>query len=387
MFMVVKDIETGVDKLVSLVSSKKKIELEEAANELGVSQDVVREWGEFLEEEGTLTIEYSLSKVFFVEKRLSRGEVATKVKEYGSKKDAFVRKVETTLQTLSKETEEFEAIKEHFADLKHKIGSEMDVVKQELDELKHYEDLKQNIDNDIQKQRDEYLNLMQKARAEIRKEEDKYTEILERIGNERERIIIEKKGVLRIEEQEDHLRKRLEAISGIVKSIQSKVDGQKASIELSEKQLQKLEELANHVEENIKDKRESVIEPLIKKSEEQTNRIAQVQEAIIAKVKKKESAIAKYSEESRKLSDKFKLFFDKKIRIEQLMNKIEDEKRQMEEQLKELIKKAKTFSLVANKTDVKKYVEDLQNRFNQVEERKDLLRKKVERLTQIIRGN
>ncbi|MBU0666718.1 MAG: hypothetical protein KKC26_05130 [Nanoarchaeota archaeon] len=153
--MVLKDIETGVDKLVSLVQSKKKIELEVAAKELGVSQEVVREWAEFLEEEGALSIEYSLSKLFLEEKKLSKKEVETKVKEYHSKKDSFVRKAETTLQTLEKETMEFEAIKEKFQDLKKKIGSQMDVVKVELEELKNYEDLKKNIDNDIQKQKQE----------------------------------------------------------------------------------------------------------------------------------------------------------------------------------------------------------------------------------------
>ena len=44
------NIETGVDKLVKLVAKEKKIELGEAAKQLGVSPTVVQEWADFLDE-------------------------------------------------------------------------------------------------------------------------------------------------------------------------------------------------------------------------------------------------------------------------------------------------------------------------------------------------
>ena len=147
--MIMKDIETGVDRLVSLVAKVKNIDLNDAAKDLGVSESVVREWAEFLDEEGIISVEYGLSKVILSEKILTKKEAESKIKEYHSKKDAFVRKVETTLQILESETEEFDKIKAEFAELKNDIGSEMDEVKEELDELRHYEDLKHNIDNDI----------------------------------------------------------------------------------------------------------------------------------------------------------------------------------------------------------------------------------------------
>ena len=59
----VKDslLKTGVDRLVSLIQEKKRISVPEAAKELGVSQIVVEEWADFLEEDGIISIEYKFA--------------------------------------------------------------------------------------------------------------------------------------------------------------------------------------------------------------------------------------------------------------------------------------------------------------------------------------
>ena len=93
-------IETGVDKLVQLVQKKKKILVDDAARELGVGPLVVQEWAEFLEEEGLITIQYSLSKVYLIERTLTKEQAETKAKQLVDEKDAFVRKIDTSLSKL-----------------------------------------------------------------------------------------------------------------------------------------------------------------------------------------------------------------------------------------------------------------------------------------------
>ncbi|MBC8501495.1 MAG: hypothetical protein ISS25_04365 [Nanoarchaeota archaeon] len=384
--MVMKDIETGVDKLVSLIANKKSVDLDAAAKELGVSESVVREWAEFLEEEGIISIEYGLSKVTLLEKILTKKEAESKVKEYHSKKDAFVRKVETTLRALESETEEFDLIKAEFEDLKKKIGTEMEDVKEELDELRHYEDLKQNIDNDIKRQKQEYLELIDKARKEIRYEENRYSSLLTDVGKEREELVKEKKEILQLEEKEDHLRKKLEAIYGIIKSIENQINGKKSTIDNAEEHIVNLQKMAENVENEIKNKKKNIIEPLIKKSQEQTEKISVVQDLIIEKIKKKEMKIETYSEESKKIADKFRKFFDKKVRTESLLGKIEDDRHMLEDQLKELIKKAQAFDAIAKKTNAKVYIAELMKNYDQIEKGKSLLRRKLEQLAKIVRG-
>ena len=62
-----KKIETGVDRLVNLVNTEKKISIDDAAKKLNVSKVVVQEWAEFLEEENILGIDYKFSKTFLLE--------------------------------------------------------------------------------------------------------------------------------------------------------------------------------------------------------------------------------------------------------------------------------------------------------------------------------
>ena len=46
-----KSIQTGVDKLVEVIGTSKRISLDDATKKLGVSTQVVQEWAEFLERE------------------------------------------------------------------------------------------------------------------------------------------------------------------------------------------------------------------------------------------------------------------------------------------------------------------------------------------------
>ncbi|NQU98672.1 hypothetical protein HQ533_04345 [Candidatus Woesearchaeota archaeon] len=384
--MVIKDIETGVDRLVSIVAGKKTIDLAAAAKELGVSESVVREWAEFLEEEGVISIEYGLSKVTLSERHITKKEAESKVKEYHSKKDAFVRKVETTIQLLENETSEFDKIKGEFEDLKKKIGTEMEDVKHELDELRHYEDLKQNIDNDIRKQKEEYLELVDKARREIEYEEKRYSGLLDDIKSEKEDLSKEKKEIFQLEEKEDHLRNRLEAIYGIIKSIEKNIDSEKSDIEDAEEHIAKLQSMADEVESEIRNKKENIIEPLVKRSQEQTEKISVVQDAVIEKLNKKEMKIESYAKKTKSIAAKFDEFFDKKMRTESLLNKIDDEKHALEAQLKELIKKAQAFDAL-KKTDAKVYIQQLVDNYDKIESRKSLLKKKMEQLVKIVRGD
>lgn len=381
-----KDIETGVDRLVSLISKNKEIELKAAAKELGVTETVVREWAEFLEEEGMISIEYGLSKVTLSERKLTKHEAESKIKEYHSKKDAFVRTVENTMKSLERETDEFETIRNGFLDLKDKIGTEMDDVKEELEDLKYYEELKVSIDNDIQKQKEKYMELMDKAKSDITHEEKKYVKIMSELSEQRVEITKEKQELLSLEDQEEMLKERLEGIYGIIKNIESKISSESEEIEDSNKHIKKLQKLAEEVESNIRDRKAKIIDPLVKESDKQAEKIMLVQNSILEKVKKKKQNIEKYSEESRALASRFQTFFNKKDRAEKMLKGIEEEKVLLEKQLKELINKAHAFNALAKKNNAKSYIDDLMKTYDGLDHRKKSLRTKMEDLAKLIIG-
>ena len=135
-------IETGVDKLVSLINAKGKIASYDAAKELGVSSTVVMEWADFLEEEGIINIEYKFTKPFLIARKLAKKDVQEKAKEFSGKKDIFVRKAEISLIFLDKEAEKLKKIKDEFDKIKKELGFDMGSVKNELEELDKYEQLK-----------------------------------------------------------------------------------------------------------------------------------------------------------------------------------------------------------------------------------------------------
>ena len=107
-------IETGVDKLVKIVKERGKIALVDAAKELGVSTTVIQEWIDFLEDEGIIGVEYSLTTPYLVEKKLTKKEVEAKAKEFTGKKDIFVRRAEGSLGFIEKQGEELKKIKSEF---------------------------------------------------------------------------------------------------------------------------------------------------------------------------------------------------------------------------------------------------------------------------------
>ncbi len=376
-------IETGVDKLVELVSSRKKLSLDEAAKELGVSKTVVQEWAEFLDEEKLIGIEYGLSKTFVVERKLSKGEIAKKEDEYGQKKEAFVRKIDTALKRLEKETAGFQDIKKAYDALKADIGDEIDQVKAELDELKHYESLKQSIDQDIIQQKIDYQKMVDDVHRKLYAEEKRYERVLAEIKDETARIAKERTDLKGIEEKEESLKQRLVALKEVIAGIDAEIGSTAKSIAEEELRLSRLHEIAMSIEKNIRQKKSAELEPLLAASKEHGEKILSVQDGIIKKVKARKETITTYEKEGEGVIRKFDDFFRKRMETEKLLNDLERMKAEMAHDLEGLKQKALAYSL-ASKSDVKKHVVELERQYQSFSGKKELFQRQLERLRHFI---
>jgi len=382
--MTSKNIETGVDKLVDLINRRKRLSTNEAADELGVSIHVIQEWADFLEDEGLITIEYKLSRTYLCERKLNKGEVEKKAKEYSSKKDAFTRKVETALRSLQKESEGFEQIKEEFAKLKDTIGSDIDQVREELQELKHYEDLKKNIDKDIMQQRLEFQEMLENIHRQVAEQKKKHDEYIEEIAGEKSRIEEAKVEISYLEKREENLRKRVEALSEILKSVKNKVDDQKKVIRDALSKMESDVQEADKLQKDLKFRMNTELEPILNAAKEKEEKVLAVQESVLKKIAGKNKEIDKYKFQSMQAADKFKAFFEKKAKTQELINELDKDKMGLEKAMQELITKAQAFNLSLKNTDVKNYVKDLQKAFDDIEKRKGFFIKKLNDLTDII---
>src|SRR3989338_5814133 len=171
-------IETGVDKLVKLVNGKGRISSFDAAKELGVSNTVVMEWEDFLEEEDIISIEYKFTKPFLVQRKLGKKEIQEKAKEFSGKKDVFVRKAEVSLSFLENEAAKLNSIKEEFDNIKKELGFDLGNVRNELEELEKYERLKIELDKQIENQKKVSMDKVESMVKQVLREKRKYDEIL-----------------------------------------------------------------------------------------------------------------------------------------------------------------------------------------------------------------
>lgn len=379
-----KSIETGVDKLVDLINRKKKISTNEAANELGVSIPVIQEWADFLEDEGLITVDYKLSRTYLCERKLSKKEVEKKARVYSSKKDAFTRKVETALKSLQRESEGFEKIKIEFKKLRDTIGRDIDQVREELQELKHYEDLKKNIDKDIIQQRLDFQEMINQVHRKIADQRKKYESFIEELSNERTKIEEAKVEMSYLEKREDNIKKRVDALKEIIKSIENKLAEQKSIIKTSMERMKADLKDSEKIQKSMKFRMKQEIEPVIKNIKEREEKILSVQDSILKKIMTKKQNIDKYKMESTQAAEKFKSFFDRKAKTEQLINTIDKEKAELEKELQSLIAKAQSFNLSIKSSDVKNYVKELQKSLKNIEEKKSGFSKRLGELTDVI---
>ncbi|MBD3208888.1 hypothetical protein GF367_00530 [Candidatus Woesearchaeota archaeon] len=381
-----KNIETGVDKLVTLVDRHKRISLDDAAKQLGVSKVLIQEWADFLEQDGLISVEYSLSKVWLVERKLSKSEVQKKTKEYVGVKDSFIRKVETTLKSLEKETAGFEKMKEEFNKLKKDIGGEIDEVKDDFKELEYYENLKNNIDKDIERQKVEYQRLMERSHQEIRNEERRYREMMAQVEQERLKVTKDKKLVDTLEEQEKLLMDRIDEMNKLVSNIKDKIKDEQKDVTVSEENLDKLGRFVEQIDVRLKGKKHETILPLIRISEEHSSKIFNLQKQILEKLREKKKDMDSYKGQKKKVYKDLKRFFDKKGGAEKLLQSIEDKKHSLQQEYEGLIKKAQAFNALSKDETIKKHLHELEGNYKKIEQHKKGLRGEIKKLTALLRG-
>jgi hypothetical protein len=109
-----------------------------------------------------------------------------------------------------------------------------------------------------------------------------------------------------------------------------------------------------------------------------------VQDSVLKKIQDKNKQLDKYKLESIEASEKFKSFFDKKGKIQELIDTLDKSKVEMEKELQGLIMKATSFNLSMKSSDVTNYVKDLQKSFDEIEKKKTGFLKKLGELTDLI---
>ena len=138
-------ISTGVDSLVKLVRERGRVELREAAVELGISQGVIEEWAKVLEREGVVKIDYMFTKVYLTTPTSEKGEAQKKAKEIVDMQVTLAREAESQLKRLERVSRELEDMRNEFVAVSKVFEDKMAGVRQRVRELdsmeKQYQEL------------------------------------------------------------------------------------------------------------------------------------------------------------------------------------------------------------------------------------------------------
>ena len=386
-------IETGVDKLVNLVNSKGRVASEDATKYLGVSETVIMEWAEFLEEEDVIRVEYKFTKPFLVAKKLAKNEVQEKAKELSDRKGVFIRKAEGSLSFLRREAAKLNIIKEEFDKIKKELGVDISSFKNDLQDLEKYERLKIGMDKQIEKQKRasmEKIEVMTRqilkekkeykgVLSEVNKEEmelEKYEGILSEVNKEEMELEKDENRVRSLEESEKLIRDKIGGLKEMIKNVENKAVEGKEEIKLSGEKIQRLALVAQNTRNSIEKEKESIA-PLVKRSEEQTKKIKELQDRVINKMKEKERKL----KGAKKVSKKVRELFNKKMGIIGLVEKVNKDRNDLQKELIDLIRKAKSFQLSSKSLDIGVQIGDIGKKFKEVDEKKKTFEKELEKLS------
>ncbi|MBR9700863.1 hypothetical protein GOV11_03280 [Candidatus Woesearchaeota archaeon] len=377
-------IETGVDRLLRLIQAKQKISLSDAAKLMSLPVKLVQEWVDFLEDEGLISTEYSLTKSYLIAKKLSQKELNKKENEYEKKRDAFTRRVEVALNQIQDEDKVFEKLRGKYDGLRKTLGSNLTTVEKDIEELHHYEEMKRTFEQQAHQQKTEYQQEVDKLNAQLEHEESRYKEILNNITGEISAIRTESERVVQLGETEQMLRKRVMELHGILQRIINQLSGEESHIDVHKDRLKKLEEMAEQVETKLKDKEKKEIEPFVKLSKDQEEKMLRIQTDIMNKVKERVEQIDKYEHKSEDIAKKFFEFFERRAKTDALLKALGKDEHDMESELKDLMIKAKAYRLANSNSNVGEHLKEMESKLKMFSTEKKKFHSRVDDLNQLI---
>ncbi len=192
-------IETGVDTLLNYLAENQKAPVSKISDELGVSEDRIKEWAEALEENDFVEKKYSARKGMVLRYTSDNKDNAEeKIMELRQQIEEESEKVQGELEKRQSKIEEAKEKLQDMADELQENRKKEEETKEKLEELEELEEeLKQNLEK--QKQKEEQLH-------------SHSINLLTRIDSALNRIQRAEETAEDFEEKKDEIRKKVKAL-------------------------------------------------------------------------------------------------------------------------------------------------------------------------------
>ncbi|MBN1175436.1 hypothetical protein JXA48_02215 [Candidatus Woesearchaeota archaeon] len=375
-----KNITTGIDRLLQLVEERKKISAETAAKELNLGKDVIEEWAEILEQEKIVNLSFKFSKMHIEAKKITERTVFDSAKQISSQKEAFHRKIESTIKSIDNESAGFEEIRSEFEKIQGHIKDELETVRKEMKELEHFDALKKNIEKDIQTQKKDYELFTKAYDEEMKTFEKNYSSSIEKLKKEQDTLKKLQDSIVGLRSDKQEIEKIIKESLQRLKDVEKKADEQIVDMKQTEKTIDKLKKEIDGLSTNIKVSRAKNLKTLAKIVGEGRERITKDHENLLKNAQSKVTELKDYADAGEKIYKKFSDKFMKKIETGDLISEIEKEKNDLKDELIELDKKVQTFNALKGSVEVKDQFKEIEAKIFSYEEKRHKLSDKINKL-------
>ncbi|MBU2561146.1 MAG: hypothetical protein KKD17_02530 [Nanoarchaeota archaeon] len=381
-------IETGVDKLVRLISERKKISVKDAAKELGVSVSSVEDWADFLEEEGIISIQTQFATVYLVEKKIGKKELEEKVKAVREEKDEFMKRVESSINALARDREEIKLIDGEFKQIKDLLESNFSRLHKKLEKLEDFRKSHRTIELKRKGLEDDYGKKIKEMEDKLRKEQKEYHDLLDSLDQELEQIKKERESLTQMRASEKELQSKVGEINRMLEQVKKEIDKENQQISVDEERLKRSEGVAKRIKQEMESDSKGLeeISRQVKVSRKELEALEKEFVKDLDSLGKGDLEKIGSYKDSKQLIDKFKSFFEQSKEVDKLIQGAEKEEDELSEHFGKLIKKAQAFSVMTSAPEVKKEIEDLRKELEAIESKKALLASQLKKLRAVVRS-
>ncbi|NOZ80702.1 MAG: hypothetical protein GXP63_03430 [DPANN group archaeon] len=382
----VKDgiITTGVDKLLELIESKNRVSLGEAAKTLSVPKTVVEEWVNFLEEKELIQVQYKFTTPYLVRKQMTEKEILERANEFKGHREGFVRKVESALALLETETLSLRNAQNNFKKFSEGIEQELGKVKKELDTLDKYDHLKKDMDDEILRQQTVFEQKILDLKKQVKLKQDRYNLIEKKVKAEEDTLQDEKSRAESLMKKENGLAKKLDHLKQAIIELGGALSGENKVIKLEETHIDLLRTQAEALNQEMEE-RKSGIQRIIDESKRKETEILRMQKEIIDKIASETKKIHGKVSVSKEAKEHFRSFFDKKVRMDIMMDKVTGDLSRLEQELRELIVEAQAVDFTRKKTNAKEHAAKLEKKFKDIRKKKELFMHEAKKLNTLMK--
>lgn len=381
-------IETGVDKLVRLIAERNKVSVKDAAKELGVSVTSIEDWADFLEEEGIINIQSQFATVYLVEKKISKKELAARVKAVKNEKEQFLNRIESSVNALARDHDEIKLVDSEFQKIKGLLEENFSKLSKKLEKLEDFRKSHRELDMKRKEIEDEYEAKISAVEEKLKKEQKQYQDLIASMGHELDEMKKEEQHLDSMKKSEKELESQVTHINGMLDQVRKEIKNGNAQLEADEARLKKNEDVAKKVKSEIESDSKEIdeVSAKLKESHKELTLLEKEFFKDIESLGKGDlNKIGAYKE-GKELIERFQKFFTQTKEVDRLIVDAEKEEADLRNEFDKMLKKARAFSVVTSVPEIRKELGDLQEELKVIESKKSLLSNQLKKLRSAMRS-